>query len=183
MSTYVAEGEGFEPSIPFGMAVFKTARFNHSRTPPEDAVVMVPKIGTSRYAMLYAMRFLGIDYGTKRVGTALSDEGGVMAFPHETYPNDAELLSRVAALIAERGAREVVLGRSENRSGEPNPVQKDIDAFAAALEKIVPVHFVPEHYSTQAALRLQGRTEQTDASAAALLLDFFLQQRNTDHHD
>ena len=38
------------------------------------------------------MKFLGIDYGTKRVGTALSDSDGSMAFPHAVIPNDKKLI-------------------------------------------------------------------------------------------
>ena len=45
------------------------------------------------------MRRLGIDFGTKKVGLALSDESGAMAFPYEVIPNDTELLQKVTTLI------------------------------------------------------------------------------------
>jgi putative Holliday junction resolvase len=122
------------------------------------------------------MRLLGIDYGTKRVGVALSDEEGMMAFPHTTYPNDTALLNRIVELAQEREVGAVVLGHSLSREGAPNPVQSGIDSFAQELEGAlgIPVHLEPEHYSTQAAIRLQGRTDRTDASAAALILDAYL---------
>jgi len=70
----------------------------------------------------------------------------------------------------------VVIGRSHDLSDVPNAVQTDIDAFVAVLtEKLaVPIYAEPEQFSTQAALRLQGRTKETDASAAALILDAYI---------
>lgn len=121
------------------------------------------------------MRHLGIDYGTKRVGVAVSDVSGTMAFPHSVVPNDAQLLPTLTDLIAEQEVGTVVVGHSLNRQAEPNPVQEDIDQFVTKLEAAtsISVHLQPEQYTTQAALRLQGRNEQTDASAAALILDSY----------
>ena len=41
------------------------------------------------------MKLLGIDYGEKRVGIALSDEGGTIAFPKNILDNDNELLKKI----------------------------------------------------------------------------------------
>ena len=125
------------------------------------------------------MRLLGIDYGARRVGISLSDESGAMAFPHATYKNDAALLSRLVALCAEKTVAIIVLGESRALRGTPNPIQKDISVFAETLgrETALPVVLEPERFTTQAALRLQGRTAQTDASAAALILDSYLARR------
>ncbi len=126
--------------------------------------------------MLSGMRLLGIDYGTKRVGVALSDERGVMAFPYDTFANDRTLLSRIAALAAEQKVGAVVVGQSLALDGTPNAVEEKVERFVVDLtEQLdVPIHRVPEQFSTQAALRLQGRTAQTDASAAALILDAYI---------
>lgn len=129
--------------------------------------------------MLECMRLLGIDYGTKRVGIALSDETGVMAFPHITMHNDADLLERIASLAEEKEVGAVVVGQSISHEGVPNTVQEKIDLFTTALaERLgVPIHAMPEQFTTQAALRLQGRTAQTDASAAALILDAYITKK------
>lgn len=133
--------------------------------------------------MNIAMRLLGIDYGIKRVGVALSDEGGAMAFPHATYNNDASVFARITALCAEKNVGVIVLGESRSLAGESNPLQKDIDAFRERLgrEGAVSIVFEPEQFTTQAALRLQGRTTQTDASAAALILDSYIHRQKTPH--
>lgn len=127
------------------------------------------------------MRLLGVDYGTKRVGVALTDAEGTMAFPYATYANDDSLAERVTELCKEKEIGYIIMGKSHTLGGMPNPVQKDIDLFVAFLrgELSIPVEFEPEQFSTQAALRIQGRTAHTDASAAALILDSYLARRRT----
>ena len=76
-----------------------------------------------------AMRFIGIDYGTKRVGVAVSDEEGKIAFPHVVLANDENLVTALAALCRERGVSENVVGDSREFSGEAekkNPHSKNI---------------------------------------------------------
>ncbi len=130
------------------------------------------------------MRLLGIDYGTKRVGVALTDERGAMAFPHDTFQNDDTLVPQLAALVQEKEVGAIVIGLSHTLGGIPNAVQKEIDTLVATLRETlgILVHLEPEQFTTQAALRLQGRTEKTDASAAALILDGYL-IRNQQKHD
>ncbi len=124
------------------------------------------------------MRILGIDYGSKRVGVALTNEDGTMAFPHEVIPNDAKLLARLEQIIAKQKVDEIVLGHSLNRDGTPNKIHAAVEELMMDLTLSVglPIHLMPEQYTTQAALRTQGRNDMTDASAAALILDAFLTQ-------
>lgn len=119
---------------------------------------------------------MGIDYGTKRVGIALTDESGSMAFPHGVVPNSPKLLDVIVGLIQEKAVGMVVIGQSLNRDGQPNNLQTAIDGLVLdiTLATGLPVHLVPEQYTTQAAIQLQGRNSETDASAAALIVDSFL---------
>lgn len=128
------------------------------------------------------MRLMGIDYGAKRVGVALSDVSGAMAFPHATYENDTVLISRIVSLAKEKDVGTIVVGKSHDLKNAPNPVQKDVEVFTAALanELSVPVVSEPEQFTTQAALRIQGRTDKTDASAAALILDSYIIRQKKD---
>ncbi len=125
------------------------------------------------------MRHLGIDFGSKKIGLALSDESGVMAFPHAVVPNNQDFLAYLFALIQEKKVAVVVIGQSLDKAGKPNAIQAAIEDLVVAitLEAGLPVHLEPEQFTTQAALRLQGRTTQTDASAAALILDNYLQRQ------
>lgn len=123
---------------------------------------------------------MGIDFGSKRVGVALSDETGTMAFPHDVYQNDAQLAKTIADLIEAKGVAEVVVGHSLDRDGQANAIHAAAEAFIGelTLQLPVPIHFEPEQYSTQEALRIQGRTEKTDAAAAAIILNSFLMKQS-----
>lgn len=132
------------------------------------------------------MRYLGIDYGTKRVGLALSDEAGAMGFPHAVVPNDPLLLGSITELIRNEQVGAVVMGESLNFKGEENPVAKEARAFVQSLieETGITVFYEPEMLTTQEARRdFEGiRTHGVvDSSAAALILTSFLdKQRNHD---
>lgn len=128
--------------------------------------------------MLKVMRKMGIDYGSKRVGIALSDEGGKMAFPNSVLPNDTKLKEAIIGLIDKEKVGEVVIGHSLDKEGKENKIHEAVEGLMLdiTLETGVPVHLEPEQYTTQAALRLQGRNDKTDASAAALILDAYLQK-------
>lgn len=122
------------------------------------------------------MRLLGIDFGTKKVGLALTDESGVMAFPHTVIPNDGAFLDTIESLIEEKGVTEVVIGHSLNLDGSANAVQTKIEECIAdlTLRTPIPIHLEPEQMTTQQAATTTGRNDQTDASAAALILESYL---------
>lgn len=122
------------------------------------------------------MRKMGIDYGKKRVGVAFTDDAGLMAFPHGVLENNTDLLSTLCDLIAQKEVDEVVIGYSLNKDGKPNEIQRAIEELITdlTLQVGVPVHLEPEQYSTQEAIRFQGRNANTDASAAAIILNSFI---------
>ncbi len=122
------------------------------------------------------MRKMGIDYGHKKVGIAFSDEAGLMAFPHDVVLNDVDLVKTVSALAEEKGVGEIVIGHSLNKEGEENKIHTEVETFIGdlTLELGLPIHLEPEQYTTQQAIRFQGRNEKTDAAAAAIILDSYL---------
>ena len=120
------------------------------------------------------MRYIGIDYGTKKIGIALSEEEGRMAFPHSVVKNDDVFFSALLALVRENHAA-VVLGDSRDYKGNENPVATAIKELGAALiAEGVGVHYEPEWYTSKEAERLQGRNAMTDAAAATVLLNSYL---------
>jgi putative holliday junction resolvase len=122
------------------------------------------------------MRKLGIDYGTKKVGLAMTDESGSMAFPHSVIPTEPDLLKKLIAVIEKEKIGEIVIGHSLDRNGKPNAVHLAVEGLMLdlTLETGLPIHLQPEQYTTQAAIQLQGKTPMTDAAAAALILDSFI---------
>jgi putative holliday junction resolvase len=127
------------------------------------------------------MRRLGIDFGTKNIGIALTDESGSMAFPHAVIPNNEKTLPTIIVLLKEKEVQEVVIGHSLNKDGNANALHRAVEELMTDLTLAVglPIHLEPEQYSTQQALRIQGRTTKTDAAAAALILDSFITKHTT----
>lgn len=132
---------------------------------------------------------MAIDYGSKRVGIALSDESGAMGFPHSTLPNTGRLIDEVLALITQRNVGTVVMGESSAFDGTPNPIATEAKAFGASVESRahIPVVFESEVLTTQEArrdfegVRKPGSSNAlVDASAAALILTSYLDKQR--HH-
>lgn len=121
-------------------------------------------------------RILGIDYGSKRVGVALSDETKTIAVPMAVFPNDRFLFTEIKNMCESRDVKEIVLGESKDLKGNSNPIMKQIQLFKGELERDLnlPVHFEPEFFTSEHAKRAEGEHPLLDASAAALILQSFL---------
>lgn len=126
------------------------------------------------------MKFLGIDYGSKRVGIAVSDDKGKMAFPDSVLDNNNELLNSILKICEEKGVGEIVVGESKNLNGEPNVIMSDIKKFVESLKKITnrSIHLEPEFMTSIQASRIQGENKMLDASAGAIILQSYLDKRN-----
>jgi putative holliday junction resolvase len=131
---------------------------------------------------------LGVDVGTVRVGVAASDPGGVLATPLATLARDLRGgadLTKLARLVAEREAVEVVVGLPRSLSGRSGPAAKAAREYADALaERVdpIPVRLSDERLTTVAATRrlaeagTRGRKgrQVVDRSAAVLILQGWL---------
>jgi putative Holliday junction resolvase len=124
---------------------------------------------------------LGVDVGSVRIGVARSDPAGLLASPLTTVPRGRGDTTQIAALAAEAGAVEVIVGLPATLSGRAGPAAADAASFAAALAAAVapvPVRLVDERFTTVIAhdrLRQRGRDSRSrrpvvDQAAAALLL-------------
>lgn len=144
------------------------------------------------------MRYLGIDYGTKKIGVALSDEKGKMAFAHSVIPNlgKEKTAEKIKKICAENSVGKIVLGKSLSYKGEPNIIMAKIEPFKKALEKEtgLPVVYENETLTSAEARRPLGGERKrpptlskrkspekekqarmkVDASAAALILQSHL---------
>jgi len=128
---------------------------------------------------LMGMKFLGIDYGAKRVGIALGDSNGGMAFPRTVLPNNKKLISVIKELCDKEHIAEIILGESLDYKMKPNVIMEKITPFKKELEDAIglPVHFEREFMTSAAAEHLQGRGGMIDASAAALILQSYLDKK------
>ncbi|MEK7461620.1 MAG: Holliday junction resolvase RuvX [Patescibacteria group bacterium] len=124
------------------------------------------------------MKLMAIDYGEKRVGIASTDEKGEFALPRAVWSNDKTLIDKVLKFKEEEKIEKIIIGESRNLGGDLNPIQKAIDKFKRKLETSgAEIVSHPEVFTTLEARRLQGQTEMTDASAAALILKSYLDSR------
>jgi len=124
------------------------------------------------------MRFLGIDYGTKKVGLALSDESMVIANPLVTFQNDETLVKKIKEIIKKEDVGEVIIGLSKNYKGEDNPVMENIRRLKAVLERDgITVHLEPEYLTSKEAVRIEEK--DVDAQAAAIILQSYLDKKKS----
>lgn len=131
---------------------------------------------------------LGVDVGAVRIGIAVSDPDAMLAAPLETISRVASTssdLERIAALVEERDAVEVVVGLPVSLSGAEGPAAQTVRAYAvrlAARLAPVPVRLVDERLTTVSAQRglreagVRGRKGRLviDQAAAVLVLQIAL---------
>ena len=88
------------------------------------------------------MKHLGIDFGLKRIGLALSDEAGAIAFPREILPNDEKTIEHILALLKAEKIGAVVVGDTRAASGAANIASLSADLFIEELSAAtaIPVH-------------------------------------------
>ena len=132
-------------------------------------------------------RRLGIDVGTVRIGVAVSDPDGILATPVETVRRDAKHLRRLAALVDEYEAVEVVVGLPRTLADRAGASAQDAIAVADSLAaKIgVPVRLADERLTTvsaarslrDAGVRAKAQRSVIDQAAAVAILQGWLDQR------
>ena len=124
---------------------------------------------------------IGVDFGTVRIGVATCDPSGLLATPLETVPRGAGDLDRIAEIVHERAAIEVVLGLPLSMSGAEGPSASSVRDYSVTLAvRVAPIHvrLVDERLSTVAAARglrnagVGGRRARSvvDQVAAAAIL-------------
>ncbi len=135
-------------------------------------------------------RILAIDYGSRRMGLAVSDPLGITAQGLKTLErkNKRSDFARLERTIREYEVKEIVLGYPLRMSGEAGAQTQKVEEFAEALRQRfeLPVHLWDERLTTAEANRLlreaeissRKRAQAVDRMAAVLILQSFLQARS-----
>lgn len=131
------------------------------------------------------MKILGLDYGAKRVGVAVSDENGAFAFPHSILLNDAKLFPSLAKIVEEFGIEKIIVGDPGD-----NLISGAVKEFVSRIEKefglevILEKEFMTSMHVSQfsgkkpiARQEKQDRSSKRDDSAAALILQRYLDRK------
>lgn len=120
------------------------------------------------------MKYLGIDFGTKRIGIAVSDNGGILAFPHAVVENNEKFFERLREIVKKEGTKKIVVGMPKALSGKETAMTMRVKDF---IEKLKREGFIvveeDEIFSTKIA-KENAREDMRDASAAALILQQYL---------
>lgn len=123
-------------------------------------------------------RVMGIDYGSKRIGIAISDENQNFALPLVVIKNDDLTIPEIQKIIKDNNVSEIVIGESRNYKGEANTILLDSLEFKRQLELLgYSVHLEPEFMTSVQAERWQGKNDMLDASAGAIILQSYLDKK------
>lgn len=127
------------------------------------------------------MKYLGVDYGAKRVGLALSDATGVIAFPLETVANDDALLPRILNIVEEKRVGSIVVGDTRAFGGAENTITEEMERFVTALASSgAKVERAWEAGSSIEASRYAPEGEShNDAAAAAVILQRYIDMHSS----
>ncbi len=135
------------------------------------------------------MRYLAIDYGTKRSGLALCDPSETIVSPLSVIEDRKNLVEKILKIIASENIEAVVFGLPLNMDGTTGPQAKMTMQFAEELKKRtdVPVYFQDERLSSFVAeeklapadFTRKKKARRLDAIAAAQILEVFLEQKKS----
>lgn len=141
-------------------------------------------------AEIFNMRILGIDYGQKRIGIAISDELGVVATPLGTVEENGvnAAVAAIAKIVAEREVEKIIVGLPRNMDGSFGPKAQETQVFVEKLRTrvTVPIQMWDERLTTKAAERAlieadvsrKKRREVVDKLAAQMILQSFLDSQS-----
>lgn len=123
---------------------------------------------------------MGIDYGEKRVGVAVSDPQGKIAFPKTTLFNNQWLWKNLGSLLETEKISRLVVGLPLAMDGTDTEQTAKVRIFIEGLRKIarIPIDFENEMLTTHLVEKAGVKKEHTDESAAALILQSYLDRLN-----
>ena len=131
-------------------------------------------------------RILGVDYGTRRIGLALSDPTGTLASPLPFLENNGneKVAAQLKELVRIQGIETVVVGLPRNMDGTYGPSAQRVREFITQIQPQIPAKIIPqdERLTTsqaskdlaQMGLNQKDLRKKVDSSSAALILQQFL---------
>lgn len=134
-------------------------------------------------------RVMGIDFGTRHIGVALSDELWITASGFETVnwngEDDAWALDRINTIIKEKNVSKIILGKPTRLDGEVSETEKKAIVFGEKLEEMcgMKIQMKDERYTTVIAARMlhdknmkaKKQKKVIDQEAAAIIVREFLE--------
>lgn len=130
------------------------------------------------------MRCLGIDYGRRRIGLALSDPTLLIATPLVIIENRGikKTVLQIWDIIQKNDVKQVVVGLPLHANGDESEMSREARQFGNIFEKLgLPVEYVDERYTSYEAETMIGKQRQSknliDKVAASIILQIYLDER------
>ena len=131
------------------------------------------------------MKYLAVDYGTKRCGLAVSDDRGTVAVPLKILPTD-ELEKELDHILSNLLFERIVFGESVNSKGEHNKVWEPTKKFVEKMKQKYEARILngemefkfEKEFLTSKHARMLDDEKAVDDRAAALILQRFLDKEN-----
>ena len=138
--------------------------------------MVVDSISDFFVSNIYAKKFLGIDYGLKHIGVAVSDPSNIISVPYSTFTEE-EILTKICQIINDENIYGIIIGKPYHLDGSASEMIQNVEKFSQKLEKIIsePILFIDERLSSKG--YKSGKKTSKDnihEKSACLILDDFL---------
>lgn len=139
------------------------------------------------------MKYLGIDYGSKRVGVAISDKTKTLVKPLTIikYHNDQELFIEIKNILLSYEIEKIILGFPKNMNNTEGKSAKKVLQFKEDLESFtcIPIELIDERLTTSEAENIlleadfnrRKRKEIIDGMAAAIILETYIKKEKNEN--
>jgi putative Holliday junction resolvase len=124
-------------------------------------------------------KYLGIDFGSKRIGLALADEQNQIATPFEVYENEGnDIIRKIIDLCLRENIKKIIVGIPLNFKTEKTQQSLEVEKFIRELEGAVscPVEVENEIFTSKISER--NKNKKIDSSSAALILQSWLDRKS-----
>ena len=136
------------------------------------------------------MRIIGFDYGSVRIGVAISDQAAIIAQPKGNIDAEPrkECIKKIKELCTEVGAEQIVIGLPKHMNGDEGESAKAARLFGSAIAEAtnLPIDFLDERLTTVSAnnvltefnMKAPAKKEKIDSVAAAIILQNYLDMKS-----
>lgn len=119
-------------------------------------------------------KFLGIDFGDKRIGLSLAEDRGP-ALPFKVILNNDQLIKQIKDIIHQENITDIVVGLPHSFSGRSNDRLKVTEEFVQSLRKVLEIRVsTVDEQLTSKLYEKMGVSKDIDKYAAAAILDTYL---------
>lgn len=138
--------------------------------------MVVDTISDFLVSNIYSKKFLSIDYGTKYIGTAISDQTNIISIPYRTLDKKS-LMDEIIEIIEKENIYGVIIGMPYHLDGSESEMSEQVKKFALELSEIIknPILLLDERLSSKGyKSKKKDYLTTIHEKSACLILDDFL---------